>query len=109
MLFTQDFVLILVIIALRLEQDEIKVEPTDISSRNFTQILMSIKGRATSTIAFRTPWLYRNVPIMWNVRKRIEIATVNMPGQDFESFHEEAFLLWQAQSPRITSAGNDDQ
>src|SRR5689334_2687427 len=90
LIFVQYFVTVLKVVFGCLADHKVKVKLAHQFGWNFTHIVRHIEGRPLAAISFGMSGLDGQVPVMLDASKGIQIAAVNMPDEDIETFHTTA-------------------
>src|SRR6266705_4105176 len=83
LLFAQDLELVLEVVLRRLIDNEIQFQVSYLLCWHLAHIIGQIKGRTTPAVAFRTTGLDWQIPVCINTSQGIEVATMNMPDENF--------------------------
>lgn len=74
--------LIFLIILRTLVENEVQIEPGNLFRGYLAHIIGQVEGWSTPAIALGASGLDRQIPVMLNARQRIEVAAMDMPGQN---------------------------
>src|SRR5260370_1005566 len=103
LLSAQDLKLILEVVLWRLVDNEIQFQITHLLCRHLAHIIGQLEGRATTAIPLWTARFGRQVPVMLDTSKGIQITTMDVPGENFQTSHATVPLAsrWSATSTPI--------
>ncbi|MCY1007105.1 hypothetical protein OV079_16390 [Nannocystis pusilla] len=106
----EDLELIALVVAARLEQDDVEWLLGDGFDRDLVDVGAPGEAAAAPAVALGTTWLYGQVELVRGLGEVVEVAAVNVPGQDAESSHEGlAFALAGARAALRSSASSRER
>ncbi len=87
LLSAQDLKLILEVVLWRLVDNEIQFQITHLLCGHLANIIGQLEGRATTAVPLWTARFGRQVPVMLDTSKGIQITTMDVPGENFQTSH----------------------